>query len=106
MNRAAWKALEDAYKAGKLKAIGISNFLIEDIASLFETAKIKPMVNQILLHISNTPMELVEYCQKNNIVVEAYSPIVHGEIINQPEITTIAKKYGDSGIFPVYGGKM
>ena len=81
-NRAAWKALEDAYKAGKLKAIGISNFLIEDIASLLETAKIKPMVNQILLHISNTPMELVEYCQKNNIVVEAYSPIAHGEILN------------------------
>ena len=93
-NRAAWKALEDAYKAGKLKAIGISNFLIEDIASLLETAKIKPMVNQILLHISNTPIELVEYCQKNNIVVEAYSPIAHGEILNQPEITTIAKKYG------------
>ena len=93
-NRAAWKALEDAYRAGKLRAIGISNFLIEDIASLLETAKIKPMVNQILLHISNTPMELVEYCQKNNIVVEAYSPIAHGEILNQPEITTIAKKYG------------
>lgn len=52
------------------------------------------MVNQILLHISNTPMELVEYCQKNSIVVEAYSPIAHGEILNQPEITTIAKKYG------------
>ena len=93
-NRAAWKALEDAYKAGKLKAIGISNFLIEDIASLLETAKIKPMVNQILLHISNTPIELVEYCQKNNIAVEAYSPIAHGEILNQLEITTIAKKYG------------
>ena len=93
-NRAAWKALEDAYMAGKLKAIGVSNFLIEDIESLLETAKIKPMVNQILLHISNTPMELVEYCQKNNIAVEAYSPIAHGEILNQPEITTIAKKYG------------
>ena len=93
-NRAAWKTLEDAYEAGKLKAIGISNFQIEDIASLLETAKIKPMVNQILLHISNTPMELVEYCRKNNIVVEAYSPIAHGEILNQPEITAIAKKYG------------
>ena len=95
-NRAAWKALEDAYKAGKLKAIGVSNFLIEDIESLLETATIKPMVNQILLHISNTPMELVEYCQKNNIVVEAYSPIAHGEILNQPKIAAIAKKYGVS----------
>lgn len=95
-NRAAWKALEDAYKAGKLKAIGVSNFLIEDIESLLETATIKPMVNQILLHISNTPMELVEYCQKNNIVLEAYSPIAHGEILNQPKIAAIAKKYGVS----------
>ena len=93
-NRAAWKALEDAYTAGKLRAIGVSNFQIEDIESLLETAKIKPMVNQILLHISNTPLELVEYCQKNNIAVEAYSPIAHGEILNQPEITTFAKKYG------------
>lgn len=95
-NRAAWKALEDAYMAGKLKAIGVSNFLIEDIESLLETAAIKPMVNQILLHISNTPMELVEYCQKNNIVLEAYSPIAHGEILNQPKIAAIAKRYGVS----------
>ena len=93
-NRAAWKALEDAYTVGKLRAIGVSNFQIEDIESLLETAKIKPMVNQILLHISNTPIELVEYCQKNGIAVEAYSPIAHGEILNQPEITAIAMKYG------------
>ncbi len=77
-----------------LKPSEYSNFQIEDIESLLETAKIKPMVNQILLHISNTPMELVEYCQKNNIAVEAYSPIAHGEILNQPEITAFAKKYG------------
>lgn len=95
-NRAAWKALEDAYKAGKLKAIGISNFQIGDIESLLETAEIKPMVNQILLHISNTPLELVEYCQKNDIAVEAYSPIAHGVILNQPEITAMAEKYGVS----------
>ena len=93
-NRAAWRALEDAYKEGKLKAIGVSNFQIGDIESLLEVAEIKPMVNQILLHISNTPMELVEYCQKNEIAVEAYSPIAHGEILNQPEIAAIAEKYG------------
>lgn len=93
-NRAAWKALEDAYKAGKLKAIGVSNFQIGDIESLMETAEIKPMVNQILLHISNTPMELVEYCQTNGIAVEAYSPIGHGEILNHADIIAMAKKYG------------
>ena len=93
-NREAWRALEDAYKAGKLRAIGVSNFKQEDIESLLETATVKPMVNQILLHISNTPAELVEYCQKNEIIVEAYSPIAHGEILNQPEIKAIADKYG------------
>lgn len=95
-NRAAWRALEDAYKEGKLRAIGISNFLIGDIESLTETCTIKPMADQILLHISNTPLELVEYCHKNNIAVEAYSPIAHGEILHQPEIAAMAEKYGVS----------
>lgn len=60
------------------------------------TAKIKPMVNQVLCHISNTPEEIIEFCQKSNIVVEAYSPIAHGEILNQPEIKAIADKYNVS----------
>ena len=95
-NRAAWRALEDAYKAGKLKAIGISNFQISDIENLIEGCEIKPMVNQILLHISNTPLELVTYCQQHDIAVEAYSPIAHGEILSQPQIAAMADKYGVS----------
>ena len=95
-NRAAWKALEDAYKAGKLKAIGVSNFQIGDLESLMETAEIKPMVNQVLCHISNTPVELIDYCQKHGIIVEAYSPIARGVILNQPEIKAMADKYGVS----------
>ena len=93
-NRQAWKALEEAYNEGKLKAIGVSNFQIEDLESLMETAKVKPMVNQVLCHISNTPLELIEFCQKSNIAIEAYSPIAHGEILKQPEIKAIADKYG------------
>lgn len=77
-NRQAWRALEEAYNEGKLKVIGVSNFQIEDLESLVATAKIKPMVNQVLCHISNTPVELIEFCQKSNIAVEAYSPIAHG----------------------------
>lgn len=92
-NRAAWRALEEAYKAGKLRAIGVSNFLIEDLESLMEVCSVKPMVNQILLHISNTPLELVEFCQNSDIAVEAYSPIAHGEILNQPQIKAMADKY-------------
>ena len=95
-NRAAWKALEDAYKEGKLRAIGVSNFQISDLNSLMETCEIKPMVNQILCHISNTPLDLIKFCQENNILVEAYSPIAHGVILHQPEIKAIADKYGVS----------
>ena len=95
-NRAVWKALEDAYKAGKIKAIGLSNFLKEDIENILSIAEIKPMVNQILLHISNTPIQLIDYCKENQIAVEAYSPIAHGAILNQPEIKAIADKYSVS----------
>lgn len=95
-NREAWRALEDAYKAGKLRAIGVSNFLQGDIESLCETAEIKPMVNQILAHISNTPLELINYCQQNEIIVEAYSPVAHGEAMKNPAIKAMADKYGVS----------
>ena len=91
-----YRAMEELYKEGKLRAIGVSNFQIGDLNSLMEACTIKPMVNQILLHISNTPLELVEFCQKNGIVVEAYSPIAHGVILNQPEIKAMAEKYGVS----------
>lgn len=95
-NRAVWKALEDAYKAKKVRVIGVYNFLQEDIENLLEVAEVKPMVNQVLCHISNTPSELVEYCQKNGITVEAYSPIAHGEVLHQPEIKAMADRYGVS----------
>ena len=93
-NRSAWRALEDAYKAGKLRAIGVSNFLQEDIESLWETAEIKPMVNQVLCHISNSPLELIDFCQKKGIVMEAYSPVAHGEALKNGEIAKMAEKYG------------
>ena len=95
-NREAWRALTDAYKADKLRAIGVSNFLQGDIESLCETAEIKPMVNQILAHISNTPFELINYCQQNGIIVEAYSPVAHGEALKNPAIKAMADKYGVS----------
>lgn len=95
-NKEVWKAMEDAYKAGKVKAVGLSNFLQDDVENIFADCEIKPMVNQILAHVSNTPMELIEYCQKNDIVVEAYSPIAHGAILNHAEVKVIAEKYGVS----------
>lgn len=92
-NLEAWRALTEAYKGGKLRAIGLSNFLEEDVDNIWDHAEVKPMVNQVLCHISNTPMALVEYCQKKGIVIEAYSPIAHGEALKNEKIAQMAKKY-------------
>ncbi|OXL84040.1 2,5-diketo-D-gluconic acid reductase [Paenibacillus sp. SSG-1] len=95
-NKEVWKAMEDAYRTGKVKAIGLSNFLKDDIENILAGCEIKPMVNQILAHVSNTPLELIEFCQKNDILVEAYSPIAHGAILGNTEVKSIADKYGVS----------
>jgi len=95
-NKEVWRALEDAYKAGKLKAIGVSNFLIDDLENLLADCEIKPMVNQILAHISNTPLELIDFCQKEGILAEAYSPIAHGEALKNEKIIAMANKYSVS----------
>ena len=95
-NRQAWKALEEAYKAGKLRSIGVSNFEKADIENILASCTVKPMVNQVLLHISNTPKDILEFCEANDIVVEAYSPIAHGELMKNSEVQKIAEKYGVS----------
>ena len=95
-NLEAWRALTDAYKAGRIRAIGVSNFLKEDIDNIWNNADVKPMVNQVLCHISNTPLDLIEYCQSKGIVTEAYSPVAHGEALRIPAIAEMAKKYGVS----------
>ena len=95
-NREAWRALEDAYEAGKVRAIGVSNFRQADLENIFSSCRIRPMVNQILLHIRNTDLALLEYCEKAQILVEAYSPIAHGAILQSAEIAAMAEKYGVS----------
>lgn len=92
-NREAWRALEEAYTAGKLRAIGLSNFEQADIDNILDSCSVKPMVNQILVHISNTPKELIKYSQDKGILVEAYSPVAHGELLKNEQITAIAQKY-------------
>jgi diketogulonate reductase-like aldo/keto reductase len=93
-NREAWRALEEAYNAGKLRAVGLSNFEKADIDNILESCSVKPMVNQILVHISNTPADLIQYTQDQGILVEAYSPIAHGELLKNQEVAQIAEKYG------------
>lgn len=95
-NKEVWRALEDAYRAGKLKGIGVSNFNENDLDNILSDCTVKPMVNQVLAHISNTPFEIIDFCQKNDIVVEAYSPIAHGEMLKNKAVAEMAEKYGVS----------
>ena len=92
-NRLVWKAMEDAVEAGKVRTIGVSNFLKCDIDNILSDCKINPAVNQILAHISNTPLKLIDYCENKNFLVEAYSPIAHGEILKNESIIKVAEKY-------------
>lgn len=92
-NREAWRALEDAYKAGKLRAIGVSNFEQEDLDNILTSCTVAPMVNQVLAHIGNTPFDLIEYSQSKGLLVEAYSPVAHGEILKNDKVAAMARKY-------------
>lgn len=93
-NKQVWKALEDAYEAGKVRSIGVSNFLVDDLQNILEDCRIKPMVNQILLHIGETPKDVLTFCNEHDILVEAYSPIAHGQALNNADIAAVAKRYG------------
>lgn len=95
-NREAWRAMETAFDAGKLRAIGVSNFLPSDLDNLFASSRVKPMVNQVLAHISNTPTDLIAYCKSKDLLVEAYSPIAHGELLKNNAVARMAEKYGVS----------
>lgn len=95
-NREAWRALEEAYEAGKIRSIGVSNFLEKDVESLLETAKVVPHVNQLLVHVGNTPSDLLEYCALKKVLVQAYSPIAHGAILGNPTVAEVAERYGVS----------
>lgn len=92
-NKEVWKALEDAYFEGKVKAIGVSNFLVDDLENILEDCRVKPMVNQVLCHIGNTPMDVIRFCQEHDIVIESYSPIAHGAALKNDTIIKMAEKY-------------
>ncbi|GLW72911.1 aldo/keto reductase [Kitasatospora phosalacinea] len=95
-NREAWRALEDAHRAGKIRSIGVSNFQQHDLENILQGASVVPHVNQLLVHAGNTPSELLAYCESKQILVEAYSPIAHGAILKNAEVQAMAHKYGVS----------
>ena len=91
-----WAAFEELYKAGRIKAIGVSNFMPHHIDTLMKTATVKPMVNQLKLCPGITQPEIVKYCNENGIVVEAYSPFGTGTVFENDEMKRISQKYGKS----------
>lgn len=92
-NSAAWRAMEEAVKAGKIKSIGVSNFMPRHLDALYQTAQIKPVVNQIYLNPSDQQKEVVAYNQAHDMISEAYSPLGTGNLLAVPELMSLAEKY-------------
>jgi diketogulonate reductase-like aldo/keto reductase len=91
-----WRAFEELYQAGRIRAIGVSNFLPHHLEALKETARIAPMVNQLKLCPGITQEETVAYCRAHDILVEAYSPFGTGSVFANPVMKALARKYGRS----------
>lgn len=91
-----WRALEELYKAGKIRAIGVSNFQIHHLQDLMEDAEVKPAINQVEYHPHLTQEELRAFCKKEGIQLEAWSPLKKGVLLSEPVIMEIAEKHGKS----------
>ncbi|WP_128104071.1 aldo/keto reductase [Paenibacillus sp. DCT19] len=94
--KAAWKAIEELYQAGRIRAIGVSNFQIHHLQDLMQDATITPMVNQVEYHPRLTQMKLKAFCEEHNIQLEAWSPLMQGQLLDNPVLTEIASAKGKS----------
>jgi diketogulonate reductase-like aldo/keto reductase len=95
-NIAVWRAMEEFYAAGRVRSIGVSNFTGEDIESLLSESTVTPLVNQIRYFIGHTQADVTAYCTEHHILVEGYSPLATGAILDNPEVGAIAEKYDRS----------
>jgi diketogulonate reductase-like aldo/keto reductase len=95
-NLEVWKAMEEAVDDGTVRAIGVSNFETSDLDNIFDHCRVKPVVNQLLTHVGNTRFDLLDYGRAHDMLVEAYSPIAHGEMAGNPTIRAMARRYGVS----------
>lgn len=92
-NADVWRAMEDLYQAGKVRAIGVSNFMIHHLEPLLKAATVKPMVNQVLLAPGCSQEDLVAFCRQNEMILEAYSPLGTGSIFDNQTAQDLANKY-------------
>ncbi|HLT66161.1 MAG TPA: aldo/keto reductase [Flavobacterium sp.] len=93
INASSWRALEELYLQGKVKAIGVSNFMLIHLDSLLKKCSIKPMVNQIEYHPGYLQDEVITYCKDRNIAIAAWSPIGSGRLLQHPLLKDLAQKY-------------
>ncbi len=96
LRRPAWRRMQDIYKSGRAKAIGVSNYTINHLEELLNECSVKPAVNQVELHVFLQQPVLIKYCKDNGIVVEAYSPLAHNYKMDNKVIEAIAEKHGKS----------
>ena len=96
VNNETWRALEDIYKSGKAKAIGVCNFTVPYLKPLLEGASIKPMVDQIECHPGFYQKGTADFCKANDIAVEAWSPLGRSQVLNNEKLLKIADKYNKS----------
>jgi diketogulonate reductase-like aldo/keto reductase len=94
--RPAWHKMQEIYKSGRAKAIGVSNYTIKHLEELLRECEIIPAINQVELHVYLQQKELREYCDDKGIVIEAYSPLAHGNGLDNPVLAKIAEAYGKS----------
>jgi len=94
LRRKAWQALEEIYESGRAKNIGVSNYTVKHLKEMKKYAKITPQINQVEMHVFLQQPDLVEYCRKEGIILEAYSPIAHAKDMTNETIQSIADKHG------------
>ena len=96
LNSETWRAFEDLYKLGKVKAIGVCNFKVEHLEDLKKSAEIMPMVNQVEIHPFSIKNKICNYCKENDIQVIAWSPISRGRVFSNDLIISLSEKYKKS----------
>ncbi|MCM1477074.1 MAG: aldo/keto reductase [Bacteroides sp.] len=94
INAATWKAMVELYKQGRIRSIGVSNFMPHHLEALMADAELMPMVNQIEFHPGFMQKQCVDFCEKNSILVEAWSPLGRGRVLNNELLLSLADKYG------------
>lgn len=95
-NIEVWKVFEELFDAGRTRSIGVSNFEVDDLESLLAATDVVPHANQVRWFVGNTQPETTAFCRERNILVEGYSPLATGALLDDHDIARIAKKYGRS----------